>query len=723
MELKRLKAEVGETVKEIVGISGEVAERDKETAERLKEAELPFLENIAKLRQQREEQGKRIGAEIAERKSRNAEAVRTMKDQLNEQRRKLGASDMALNVGFRDVTAQQTREIDGLKVTYAAEESAASERLKRLRSAKKSMQKQHSNESGSLSAQFTELQKSHESAEAALANENSRELAQTTKKLNKKGNRLRAVLSEKSGEFSRNDAATKDELRKLAQTRSDMCETNLHLLDAFERERDQEIGRLRKLFENHTNDTRNSLEQELSADQSRFAERIRTFASDFAQKSSARRQERSVERITTLKEIEIAGFSKDEHRILSAAFQRNFDAFSKELQGIEPPALDDNAKYRELQVDLEKLRHWKGQRIDSMRSERNSIEARWEREIEAEYDRHSRSGVPSASGRNRDQVKQAMQRQIEDVRNTAQVEMNRLHGFMDIEMSRHDVAMKRIFSIREDVVNGSNVSRLREQLSMRAAEFEFEIDTAHARMIKSLKTAELSNEALMRKFANDAELSRNRFEDLISAFLRTTECLQMQIVQIGQGSDREMCHLSDEQNQMLTGMRELHSQKCTELSDLISHIGTELMEGSIRNQETLKAEADQQIAWLNEYDKNGVDDMAKRQADWQHLLSYLIERIEALTTARDVMRSKFETRDGRQSDLDMIQNLSDYLKTIQSELVSKVKDLSQFRVLMVEQEKIYNSHFGKNPSVGVIRFTSASESADSVRARRSNTQA
>jgi hypothetical protein len=87
------------------------------------------------------------------------------------------------------------------------------------------------------------------------------------------------------------------------------------------------------------------------------------------------------------------------------------------------------------------------------------------------------------------------------------------------------------------------------------------------------------------------------------------------------------------------------------------------------------------------------------------------------------MRSKFETRDGRRSGLDMIHNVSDYLKTIQSELVSKVKDLSQFRVLIVEREKIYNSHFGKNPSVGVIRFTSASESVDSVRARRSNTQA
>jgi hypothetical protein len=145
-----------------------------------------------------------------------------------------------------------------------------------------------------------------------------------------------------------------------------------------------------------------------------------------------------------------------------------------------------------------------------------------------------------------------MQRQIENVRNTARVEMNMLHVFMDIEMSRHGVAIKRIFSIREEVVNGLNVSRLREQSSMRAAEFEFEIDTVHARMVKSLKTAELSNEALMQEFANDMELSRNRFEDLISAFLRTMECIQMQIVQIGQGGDREMCHLCDGQNQMFT---------------------------------------------------------------------------------------------------------------------------------------------------------------------------
>jgi hypothetical protein len=62
-----------------------------ETAGRLKEADLTFLENLSGLKQS--------GSELTS-LNRNAEAVRTMKDQLNEQRRKLGASDMALNAGF-----------------------------------------------------------------------------------------------------------------------------------------------------------------------------------------------------------------------------------------------------------------------------------------------------------------------------------------------------------------------------------------------------------------------------------------------------------------------------------------------------------------------------------------------------------------------------------------------------------------------------------------------
>jgi hypothetical protein len=74
---------------------------------------------------------KRIGAEIAE---------WTVKDQLHEQRLRLGASDMALNAEFRYLITQQTREIDALKVIYGAEESAASERLKRLGTVKISMQ-------------------------------------------------------------------------------------------------------------------------------------------------------------------------------------------------------------------------------------------------------------------------------------------------------------------------------------------------------------------------------------------------------------------------------------------------------------------------------------------------------------------------------------------------------------------------------------------------------
>jgi hypothetical protein len=77
------------------------------TAERLKGADLPLLENLSGLRQS--------GSEMTS-LNRNAEAVRTMKDQLNEKRGKLGASDRALNAGFRDLVTQQTRQIDGLKV-------------------------------------------------------------------------------------------------------------------------------------------------------------------------------------------------------------------------------------------------------------------------------------------------------------------------------------------------------------------------------------------------------------------------------------------------------------------------------------------------------------------------------------------------------------------------------------------------------------------------------
>jgi hypothetical protein len=88
------------------------------------------------------------------------------------------------------------------------------------------------------------------------------------------------------------------------------------------------------------------------------------------------------------------------------------------------------------------------------------------------------------------------------------------------------------------------------------------------------------------------------------------------------------------------------------------------------------------------------------------MLAFLIERIEVLTMDRDAMRGKFETKEGRPCDIELIHGLAEHLKVVKTLRANRVKDPLQYRSLFVGQDKTYNSKFGKSPSVGVLRFVS-----------------
>jgi hypothetical protein len=67
--------------------------------------------------------------------------------------------------------------------------------------------------------------------------------------------------------------------------------------------------------------------------------------------------------------------------------------------------------------------------------------------------------------------------------------------------------------------------------------------------------------------------------------------------------------------------------------------------------------------------KGGID---RQKSDWEGFLSHLNGRIEILRIGRDEMRLKFDNQDGRQCDLDAIQNLQEHLKTLKYHLSAKV---------------------------------------------------
>jgi hypothetical protein len=68
------------------------------------------------------------------------------------------------------------------------------------------------------------------------------------------------------------------------------------------------------------------------------------------------------------------------------------------------------------------------------------------------------------------------------------------------------------------------------------------------------------------------------------------------------------------------------------------------------------------------------------------------------------MRWNFEHRESRPCDLEVLQELKDHLKVVRYHLAAKIRNLTEYRTLMIEQDKTYNVPFGQNRSVGLLSF-------------------
>jgi hypothetical protein len=77
------------------------------------------------------------------------------------------------------------------------------------------------------------------------------------------------------------------------------------------------------------------------------------------------------------------------------------------------------------------------------------------------------------------------------------------------------------------------------------------------------------------------------------------------------------------------------------------------------------------------------------------------EKIEAVREKRDAARRVFMERPARTCDLETIEKLDSRNKMLLGRLRSMVRELTDYRRLLVEREHEYDAKFGRSPNVAV----------------------
>jgi hypothetical protein len=402
--------------------------------------------------------------------------------------------------------------------------------------------------------------------------------------------------------------------------------------------------------------------------------------------------------------MEADGFPKDEFLEVQRLYTSEHDSLQTHLSQIDPPALDSNTNYQELQRECEALQTEKRECENRCVQERADLEHSWQTQIEDENDRHRRVLPASPSGRNRDQVKQSLQRQIDDLKRSCELERDKSQQLLENERTRASETLNELLSRKMSAEDQTEIADLQQELHTLEADHRAQLEGARAQMSRDIGDKFRVTDALATEYRVKIEQQNRLLQELMDEFTRLSKNPEDALRRIHEQWDKEFAGTAKEFERLLADKRQEHGYGIDRLKREAQDMRGLLQSGNARNQQRLMQDKNEKEGLLEVLQKKLTHDLNKRRSEWEGLLSVLTERIEVLAAELDALQIRYETRDGRQSDRDEIESLTGQLRLVSTLLAGKLKDCHQFKTMIVEQEKVYNSHFGKSPSVGILQF-------------------
>jgi hypothetical protein len=211
-------------------------------------------------------------------------------------------------------------------------------------------------------------------------------------------------------------------------------------------------------------------------------------------------------------------------------------------------------------------------------------------------------------------------------------------------------------------------------------------------------------EALRQRFAADLDFSKRQRAGLTGDFDHAKQAIEREMCEVKKRFDSTALTMANVHRSQLQKLKERFPQKRNQLLEQMQSVKIEIRNAEERNAQGVRDENEGHQLAIARYKRKCRDELMKLRSESEAILAFLAERIEVLTLTRDTMRCKFDNKEGRPCDIDMIRKLVEHLKAVKTLLAAKVKDLLQYRSLFVGQDQTYNSKFGKNPNVAVLRF-------------------
>ena len=587
-------------------------------------------------------------------------------------------------------------------LSFERKQKAMEERLKELQDMRKSW---HGDSQTSVLAQALENTRKHnEGCRENLLNDFQRKL----EKLKNEHDAARKVLVDNmnsmKGQMSSDLELQNQELLKMEKEKEEMAVAHAALLAQMAKDFDDEIDAARMNYERLLKETEDDLNDEMKKLLKERADILDQRKLVHQRQSAELRLKLQQQNQEHLDALEREGYSLTERNQIQAEYQKKFVELQDSMGGDTPFTLDKSI-FVNMESAFNDLKRELADRKESIKSQRFKIVYDWKKEEQSEHDRHGRKVVVRPQSRARDQVKQSLmvrlravrddtreedslRRQLEDLQGhtleyevSSKVKMASLTMGFDEDMNKlvrefdelQDKSQREI-SEREQELR-SELENLQNELNQRTNELN--------QQIEKISCSKKMYENLFVKESNDLN---NKLRELMDEFTESQKSIQMK-------------HAVKKNNAMEIFNRNSStlSRKCDEQKKLNQKDHDSMVEKHTRREQEFEDR-------LQRYTDKATSDIEKLKSDHQVRLDLLDEMITNLQEKLNRIKSepRWNPKVGRPEEIEMIERLQFTLHMKKIQLGNAIKDLSQYRVMYVEQEDQINKKF-TTPDVGVMQ--------------------
>lgn len=386
-------------------------------------------------------------------------------------------------------------------------------------------------------------------------------------------------------------------------------------------------------------------------------------------------------------------------------YQMEYEKEESKLNSIQAPEIENNPMFQVFDRSIAELNNQKDDVRQIIEVQKKHLEDEWKTKFDQENDRHSLHVVRNSMGTEREQKRLALLQEIGDVKAQLKEEEARLNDIIHKLTKEHEMIMGKlnerlveskntdeIDSLKNDIENLKKQSETNKTNSTNSFENKCKMSQSH------ISEENEQYEKEMKQIKEKIAQTKTRFE-------AASKDIENKLNETAQSSEIAIASFSKQTEEKLKKAIQDHLLEMEGVKKQYENLKEELIKSNTMYQKKMTSKKAMNQSSIDEYNRSSQTDLEKRSKDWNEMRKFYDEKISVLTKKREEAIQQFEKRPPRQSELDIIEKLQVNLQTRTMQLKNALKELTEYRTMLVKQEKEYNSRFGKGPKVGILSTT------------------